>query len=107
MPIDHDDHDNVDDNEDHLQVLTDPHSPGQFRVNGPFKNLREFSQVRCHGDDIWKSFKKKEHLWELGKLTILIKLFIGKVWSRTSLQRYSCQKPFLAMWPTDKMINIR
>ena len=52
--------DNVDDNEDHLQVLTDPHSPGQFRVNGPFKNLREFSQVRYHADNIWKSFKKKE-----------------------------------------------
>ena len=60
MPIEHEDHDYVDDNEDHLQVLTDPHSPGQFRVNGPFKNLREFSQVRYHGENIWKSFKKKE-----------------------------------------------
>ena len=26
------------------QVLTDPHSPSQFRVNGPFANLKEFSQ---------------------------------------------------------------
>jgi len=26
------------------QVLTDPHSPAQFRVNGPLANLREFSQ---------------------------------------------------------------
>ena len=42
--------DYVDDNGDHLQVLSDPHSPAQFRVNGPFKNLPEFSQVRFHGD---------------------------------------------------------
>jgi len=26
------------------QVLTDPHSPSQFRVNGPLANLKEFSQ---------------------------------------------------------------
>merc|ERR1712032_608743 len=26
------------------RVLTDPHSPAQFRVNGPLANLREFSQ---------------------------------------------------------------
>merc|ERR1711971_680364 len=26
------------------QVLTDPHSPAQFRVNGPLANLQEFSQ---------------------------------------------------------------
>jgi len=26
------------------RVLTDPHSPSQFRVNGPLANLKEFSQ---------------------------------------------------------------
>merc|ERR1719348_1693754 len=26
------------------QVLTDPHSPSQFRVNGPFANMPEFAQ---------------------------------------------------------------
>jgi len=26
------------------RVLTDPHSPGRFRVNGSFRNLKEFSQ---------------------------------------------------------------
>ena len=28
-----------------LQVLTDPHSPGIFRVNGPLSNLSEFSKA--------------------------------------------------------------
>lgn len=27
-----------------FQVLTDPHSPAQFRVNGPFSNMPEFSE---------------------------------------------------------------
>jgi len=26
------------------QILTDPHSPSRFRVNGPFANLVEFSE---------------------------------------------------------------
>ena len=35
-------------------------------MNGPFKNLREFSQVRYHADVIWKSFKKKELITFVG-----------------------------------------
>ncbi len=37
-----------------LQVLTDPHSPGVFRVNGPLSNLSEFSKAfGCKaGDDM-------------------------------------------------------
>ena len=27
-----------------IQVLTDPHSPASFRVNGPFSNLAEFAR---------------------------------------------------------------
>ena len=53
--------DNVDDNEDHLQVLSDPHSPAQFRVNGPFKNLPEFSQVRFHGDMTFGRILKRKN----------------------------------------------
>lgn len=43
---DTDDCDDNDDDDETFQVLTDPHSPAQFRVNGPLANLREFSQVR-------------------------------------------------------------
>jgi putative endopeptidase len=28
-----------------LQIQTDPHSPGQFRVNGPLSNMPEFARA--------------------------------------------------------------
>ena len=98
MPIDYDDHDNVDDNEDHLQVLTDPHSPGQFRVNGPFKNLPEFSQVRFHGDNIRKSFEKKELITfvEVAQIDNSHQIVYRRSYSLRNRRR-----------PTDEMINIR
>ena len=33
------------------QILTDPHSPSRFRVNGPFANLAEFSEVTLSYED--------------------------------------------------------
>ena len=46
-----------------MRALTDPHSPAQWRVNGPLSNLTEFAQafqckpgdpmVRAERCDIW------------------------------------------------------
>ena len=34
------------------QVLTDPHSPGKFRVKGPMSNMQEFSEIwGCTSED--------------------------------------------------------
>ena len=29
-----------------FQVLTDPHAPARFRINGPLANMQKFSAVR-------------------------------------------------------------
>jgi predicted metalloendopeptidase len=48
-----------------MQVLNDPHSPSEFRVNGPFSNMSEFHQafnVR-RGDKLFRSEKERVHIW--------------------------------------------
>ncbi|MHB0865816.1 MAG: M13 family metallopeptidase [Minisyncoccota bacterium] len=47
------------------QVLTDPHSPGIFRVNGPASNLPEFYEafgVR-KGDKLYRDPKSRAKIW--------------------------------------------
>jgi putative endopeptidase len=48
-----------------LQVLTDPHSPAPFRVNGPLSNLAEFAQAfGCHaGDAMVRSGEERAEVW--------------------------------------------
>ena len=46
-------------------LLTDPHSPAEFRVNGPFSNLPEFYQafnVR-KGDKLYRNPKNRAKVW--------------------------------------------
>ncbi len=47
------------------QVLTDPHSPGTFRINGPASNLQEFYQVFDvrKGDKLYREPAKRAKVW--------------------------------------------
>ncbi|MEJ0053204.1 MAG: M13 family metallopeptidase [bacterium] len=48
-----------------MQVLTDPHSPGEFRINGPVSNLPEFYEafgVR-KGDKLYREPKERARIW--------------------------------------------
>lgn len=47
------------------QVLTDPHSPGQFRINGPASNLPEFYAAFNvqKGDKLYRSPKDRAKIW--------------------------------------------
>ncbi|BFZ24008.1 hypothetical protein BsWGS_27047 [Bradybaena similaris] len=48
---------------DHLQVLTDPHSPAKFRVIGPLSNSYEFSEVYKCSSKSSMNPKKKCEVW--------------------------------------------
>ncbi len=46
-------------------VLTDPHSPGQFRANGPLENMEVFYQAFNvkEGDKMWKPEESRVKIW--------------------------------------------
>lgn len=48
-----------------LQVLTDPHSPGIFRINGPASNMSEFYEAFGvkKGDKLWRAPKDRAKIW--------------------------------------------
>ncbi|MES2668393.1 MAG: M13 family metallopeptidase [Patescibacteria group bacterium] len=48
-----------------MQVLTDPHSPGIFRINGPISNFDEFYKAHGlkKGDKHFRSSKDREMVW--------------------------------------------
>lgn len=47
------------------QVLTDPHSPSQFRINGPLSNLQAFYDAFGvkPGDKMWRDPKDRVEIW--------------------------------------------
>lgn len=47
------------------QVLTDPHSPGEFRINGPASNLPEFYEAFGvqKGDKLYREPKDRAKIW--------------------------------------------
>jgi putative endopeptidase len=48
-----------------MQVLTDPHSPGEFRINGPVSNLAEFYSAFGvkPGDKLYRAPKDRAKIW--------------------------------------------
>ena len=48
-----------------VQVATDPHSPGRFRVNGPLSNMPAFAQAfGCkEGDPMVRPAAQRVHIW--------------------------------------------
>jgi predicted metalloendopeptidase len=48
-----------------MQVLTDPHSPGEFRINGPASNLPEFYAAWGvkKGDKLYREPKDRAKIW--------------------------------------------
>ncbi|KND51943.1 MAG: putative endopeptidase [Parcubacteria bacterium C7867-001] len=46
-------------------TLTDPHSPGQFRINGPVSNFGPFYEAYGvkKGDKLWREPKDRETVW--------------------------------------------
>jgi putative endopeptidase len=48
-----------------VQVATDPHSPGRFRVNGPLSNMPEFAQAfGCkEGDPMVRPASERARIW--------------------------------------------
>jgi putative endopeptidase len=48
-----------------LQVQTDPHSPSEFRVNGPLSNMTEFYEAFSvkEGDKLWRPEGDRVKIW--------------------------------------------
>ncbi|MBU2330251.1 M13 family peptidase, partial [Patescibacteria group bacterium] len=48
-----------------MQVLTDPHSPGIFRINGPISNFEPFYETYGvkKGDALYRAPKDREMVW--------------------------------------------
>jgi putative endopeptidase len=47
------------------RIVTDPHSPGQFRSNGPLSNMTEFYEAFGvkEGDKMWRAEKDRVKVW--------------------------------------------
>jgi putative endopeptidase len=56
---------NIRDEAQNQQVLTDPHSPGKFRTNGPVSNMPEFYKAfNCEqGDNMVRSDENRIKIW--------------------------------------------
>jgi len=48
-----------------IQALTDPHSPGIYRINGPASNLPEFYEVFGikKGDKLYRAPNERAKIW--------------------------------------------
>jgi putative endopeptidase len=48
-----------------LRLQIDPHSPGEFRVNGPLSNLPEFYGAFSvkQGDKLWREEGDRVSIW--------------------------------------------
>ncbi len=48
-----------------MQVLTDPHSPGIFRINGPASNVQAFYEAFGvkKGDGLYRAPAERETVW--------------------------------------------
>ncbi len=48
-----------------MQVLTDPHSPGKFRINGPVSNFEPFYEAYGikKGDKLYRAPKDRQMVW--------------------------------------------
>ncbi len=48
-----------------MRVLTDPHSPGEFRINGPASNLPDFYRTFAvqKGDALYREKKARADIW--------------------------------------------
>src|SRR6266542_592768 len=48
-----------------MRLTTDPHSPAQFRVNGPLSDLAEFQKAFCisAGSPMVRSEDKRVNIW--------------------------------------------
>ena len=48
-----------------MQVLTDPHAPGKFRINGPVSNFAAYyeSFAVTKKDRMYRSPKDREMVW--------------------------------------------
>jgi len=47
------------------QLQTDPHSPSEFRVNGPASNMAEFYDAFGvqKGDKLWRKPEERVEIW--------------------------------------------
>lgn len=56
---------NITDEAQAQRILTDPHSPGEYRCNGPISNMPEFYEAFDikEGDKLWKPEAERAKVW--------------------------------------------
>ncbi|MNS87311.1 Neutral endopeptidase [compost metagenome] len=56
---------NITDEAQAQRILTDPHSPGEYRCNGPISNMPEFYEAFDvkEGDKLWKPEADRAKVW--------------------------------------------